>query len=198
MNAASGSVRSAALLPNTFARHRFHAVDAAAEIDAVEVELENLGFGQAALDHQREDHLLELAAELPLVGEEDGARELLGERAGAFFDAAARAGRGTDRAADADGIDAGMGIEAVIFDGDHRVLQVRCDAGERHVEAVLFEREPGLAVGAVEVGLADPARELVDRHGVARHPDGDDNRDEPESDEDAPQQVLSWGSGATH
>jgi hypothetical protein len=52
--------------------------------------------------------------------------------------------------------------EAVVFDGNEGVLQVRRDGGDRHVVALFVEPEPALAVGGVEPGVADAARQLVD------------------------------------
>ena len=42
-----------------------------------------------------------------------------------------------DGAAERDRVDAGMRVEAVVLDGDERVLQVGRDVGERHVLTVL-------------------------------------------------------------
>src|SRR3712207_8347798 len=53
---------------------------AAAEVDAVEVELEDLALGEALLEREREDRLAHLAAVVLRRGEEDVARELLRDR----------------------------------------------------------------------------------------------------------------------
>ena len=58
------------------------AVGAAAEIDAVEIELEDLVLGEFALERERQDRFLDLAAEAAVVGQEDVARELLGDGRG--------------------------------------------------------------------------------------------------------------------
>ena len=81
-----------------------------------------------------------------------------------------------DRAADGDRIDAEMRMKSMILDGDDRVAQVGGDAVQRHVAPMFFEREPRLAVGAVEHRLADAARELVDREPVANDDAGGDER----------------------
>ena len=65
--------------------------------------------------------------------------------------------RSTARA-ERDRIDAGMQEEAVILDGDERVLQIRRDRRDRHVVALLVETKPAAAVGGVEPGVADTPR----------------------------------------
>ena len=55
------------------------AIGAAAEIDAVEIELEDLVLGEFALERERQHAFLDLAAEGAAVGQEDVARELLGD-----------------------------------------------------------------------------------------------------------------------
>src|SRR5690606_2859473 len=72
-----------------FAGCRVDAIGAAAEIDAVEIELQYLLLGEAALQRQRKDRLAELAAEGADVGEEYVAGELLGDRRSALDPAAA-------------------------------------------------------------------------------------------------------------
>src|SRR4051812_37230380 len=86
----------------------------------------------------------------------------------------------------------------MVFDRDDRMLQVGRDAVQRNVEAMLLEREPGLAVCTVEVGLADASRELVDRNRVSSDPDRRDNREGPEPDERTPQEVFTEGLWPPH
>ena len=62
-----------------------------------------------------------------------------------------------------------MHVEAMVLDGDEGLLQVRRDLGQRHVLPLLVEAEPALAVGGVEPGVADAARQLV--HGPGLLPD---------------------------
>src|SRR3954462_5364719 len=102
------------------------AVGATAEIDAVQVQLEDLVLGEAPLERQRQDPLAYLAPEIAVVGEEDVAGELLGDRRCALAPAAL--GRAdAERADDADRVDAGMMAEAPVLDRDHRVLHDRRD-----------------------------------------------------------------------
>ena len=95
------------------------------------------------------------------VGEEERARELLGEGAAALRQPAA-AEVAPGRAAERDGVEAGVAVEAVVLDRHHRVPQVRARSGQRHVAALLVQGEPGPAVGAVEDGVAHAAGQLVD------------------------------------
>jgi hypothetical protein len=81
------------------------AVGAAAEIDAVEVELEDLVLAELALERERQHAFLELAAEGAAVGQEDVAGELLGDGRAALAPAAGL-DPDLERAGDADRIDA--------------------------------------------------------------------------------------------
>ena len=83
-------------------------------------------------------------------------------------------------AAERDRIDAGMEEEAVILDGDEGVLQVRRDLRDRHVVALLVEAEPAAAVGGVEPGVADAARQLVDGVALLGEPAERDRGDDDE------------------
>ena len=73
--------------------------------------------------------------------------------------AGSRTLRNTARA-ERDRIDAGMQEEAMILDGDERVLQIRRDRRDRHVVPLFIETKPAAAVGGVKPGVADAAREL--------------------------------------
>src|SRR3954468_9129464 len=65
-------------------RHRFDTVDAATEVDAIQIQLENLLLGQRRIDHQGKSRLANLASVGFLVREEQRARELLCQRAAAL------------------------------------------------------------------------------------------------------------------
>ena len=150
--------------------HGLDAVDAGAQIHPVQVQLENLLFGELRLDHHRDRRFLHLSSVGAHVRQEQRARELLRQRAAALEPAAGAyiADHGTS---ETDRVDARVVVEAAVFDGDDGVLQVGRDLVERDVVALLVETEPGFAIGAVEDGIADAARETVHRNGVARHPD---------------------------
>ena len=78
------SVSCLAGLPNRCLRHRLDAVDAGAEVDAIQVQLEDLLLRQLRVDHQREHRFVHLAAVGLLVRQEQRARELLRQRAAAL------------------------------------------------------------------------------------------------------------------
>ncbi len=156
-------------LPEQILRHRLHAVDAGAQINAVQVQLEDLRFRELRLEQQRDAGLFRLAAVRPYARQEQRACELLRERAAAFH-AFARSNVPNNRAGKADRIDARMVVEAAIFDRDHRVLHERRNLRERHVVALLVQPEPRLSVGAVKNGIADAARQPMHRDGVPRQP----------------------------
>ena len=69
-------------------RRGLDAIGAGAEIDPVEIEFENLGFGMLALQPQREFDFLQLALQRALLGQEQVLGELLGQRRAALRNAA--------------------------------------------------------------------------------------------------------------
>ena len=79
MIAASPMLRWSAPWPKKRARRGVDSVGAAAEIDAVQIELEDLVLAELALQRQRQDRFLDLAPEGAVVGQEDVARQLLGD-----------------------------------------------------------------------------------------------------------------------
>ena len=107
-----------------FAAGGVDAVGAAAEIDLVEVQLENLVLGELALHRHRQDRLANLAARGIAVVEEDRPRQLLrdGGRALKAAVGVAVLPCKVDRAGQPLGIDTKMRAVAAILDGDHRVL----------------------------------------------------------------------------
>src|SRR3546814_1707064 len=66
------------------ARRRVDAIGAAAVIDLVHIQLEDLVLREFALEREREDRLMGLACKCVFVRQEDRARELLGARRGAM------------------------------------------------------------------------------------------------------------------
>ncbi len=107
-----------------------HAIGAGAEIDAVEIEFEDLVLRVAPLQPQREDRLLDLAAERALLRQEQVLGELLGQRRAALHPAAAFRHVGDDRPADAHRVDAPMRVEAPVLDGDEGLRQIGRQFGE--------------------------------------------------------------------
>jgi hypothetical protein len=154
---------------------RLDPIGARAEIDAVEVELENLVLRILALEPESEDRFLDLARESPLLGEEEVLGELLGEHRAAL-DGRARGRVAGQRAQDREGIDAEMGIEAAVLDGNeglgHEARQIidlhRGSAGV----AAIGEKRPVLGEdGDIRRPLRH--RELVDRRKLCRVIDDD-------------------------
>src|ERR671913_1281566 len=92
------------------------AVGSAAEIDPVEIKLEDLVLRELAFNGERQDRFLDLAAERAAVGQENITRELLSDgrpalRPAAGVDAHFRGAR------DADGVDAQVRAEALVLNG---------------------------------------------------------------------------------
>ena len=61
-----------------------HAIGARAEIDLIEIEVENLVLRERAVDANRKDRLLRLAQEGLLARKQEVLRNLLGDRGRAF------------------------------------------------------------------------------------------------------------------
>ena len=102
-----------------FSRCGIDAVGAAAEVDAVEIQLEDLVLAELALERERQDRFLELARDAAVVGEEDVARELLRDGRGGA-DAVPFEHRRADCPRKADRVHADMAAEAPVFGRDHR------------------------------------------------------------------------------
>src|SRR2546423_1040038 len=98
-------------------RHCLDAVDAGAQIYAVEIKLENLIFRELRFDQDRDPKLAQLASVRRGVRKKRRARELLRERPPAF-PTPARLDIAHHRACKPDRIDAGMMVEAAIFHRD--------------------------------------------------------------------------------
>ena len=123
-SAASGQRHVARRLAEIALRRGFDAVGAGAEIDAVEIEIEDLVLGIFALEPERQDHLLQLALHGALLGQEQVLGELLRDGRAALRHAAMQDIR-RGRAGDAEHIDAPMRIEAPVLDRQKRLRQER-------------------------------------------------------------------------
>src|SRR4051794_37620863 len=95
-------------------RRRVDAVGAAAEIDPVQIELEDLVLAELALERERQHGFLELPQDAAVVGQEDVARQLLGNRR-SRADPMILEHRRANRAANADRVDPDMAAEAPVF-----------------------------------------------------------------------------------
>jgi hypothetical protein len=165
--------------------HRFDAVHAGAQIDAIQIQLENLLLRQLRLDEDRQHRFSNFSRVALPVRQEERTSELLRDGAPALY----RAGLARvphDRAPHRDRVQAGMPEETVIFDGDERVLQVRRDGCERYLLALLVEAEPPAAIRCVEPGVPDASRQLVNGVTLARQPDRRHSGQDGQRDEEQP------------
>ena len=103
------------MFPEQLLGHRLDAVDAAAQVDTIEIELEDLFLAQKDFEHYRERRFLRLAGEGARIRKIERPRQLLGDRA-APLHLAARAQVEDRRARDGDRIDAEVRVVAVILD----------------------------------------------------------------------------------
>ena len=119
-------------------RRGFDAIGAGAEIDAVEIELEDFWLLLNLRSSQtRQHHLLHLAQERALLGQEQVLGELLGDGRAALRDAAVQ-DVGHRGAREPDRIDAVVAVEAAVLDRDERLRQIGRQLLERHVGAAHF------------------------------------------------------------
>jgi len=99
------------------------AIGALAEVDLVHVHFQDFFFTVFVFDFQGQHGFLYLTLQCLFLGQEGVLSQLLGDGTAALGDAAV--GQvGKDGAEDADGVDADVFIEAVVFGSDEGVLQV--------------------------------------------------------------------------
>src|SRR5690606_32851240 len=98
-------------------------IRAAAEVDAIEIKLEDLALAQADFEPERHHRLLELAAQGALGRKKEIFGELLGEGGAALHGAAGPKvrQRGPD---EPDRIEAPVGEEAAILDGNDGIYEM--------------------------------------------------------------------------
>ena len=120
-------------------RRRGHAVSAEAEIDFVEIELEDLFLGIGALDFQRQQRLLDLALERDLVGQKEVLGDLLGDRGRALRPAARSVGLHIEQAGanDAAEVEAVVLVEVLVLGGEEGVDHHLRHGLDRNVEPAL-------------------------------------------------------------
>ena len=124
------------------------AIGAAAEIDLVEVKLEDLLLGKLGFERHRQDRLARLAVERAVVVEKDVPGELLRDGGGRRYPPVSGGGD-IDRTHQSDRIDPEMRIEAPVLRRDQRLLHHRRD---------LIRAEPLSIAGAELDDLAAVAR----------------------------------------
>ena len=154
--AASEIGELADVLAEVGARGLADALGAAAEVDLVQVEREDLVLGQLLLEPPGEDHLLQLAVEAALGREQQALHRLLRDGAAALHDLA-RLDVGPGGAHDRAQVDAAVLEERVVLAGDEGEDHVLGQLVEAHQPAALLEE------------LADrTAVAVVDRRGERR------------------------------
>ena len=150
-----GDVEFAGTLPEVALARDLDTVRAIAEVDLVEVELEDLVLGIALLDVERHTHLAQLAAQaavaaVDVLGKEV-ARELHGD-GGRTGDPSPENGS-LRRTEDADPVDAMMLVEALVLGGQEGLNDGGRDLVEGHYRASL-EAQVGdeAAIGRIHLG----------------------------------------------
>ena len=130
-------------------------VRARAQVDLVQVELEDRVLGEIALDLHRDAGFLELARELLLPADligKDVAGQLHTDRREALRIAERQQIR-LERAQDAPVVDAVMGVKPLVLGGDERLPQRHRNGGERkHGAALQPELADEPAVGSEQLG----------------------------------------------
>jgi hypothetical protein len=111
---------------------------AVAQVDLVQVNLEDLVLGELLFEPQRQQDLIGLAAQRAFRAEVHIARHLHGDGRCALLAAALQAGH--RRAQEALVVDAAMVVEARVFHGQHGILHDLGNAGKRRQRAALFAK----------------------------------------------------------
>mgnify|MGYP003694058615 CR=1 FL=1 len=107
-------------------RHRLNAVHASAEVDAIQVELENLILAKAYSIRASDDRLFRFSRERRMRSREERSCQLLGQGAAALGQrSAAHVADSSTRQPDE--VDAGMGIEPAILNCDNGMPKIRSD-----------------------------------------------------------------------
>ena len=107
-------------------RRRLGTVGRVAVKDLVEVQREDVVFGEATLDLQRQHNLAHLPLKRAIVSDEHPLDQLLGDRARALLDALVGDIRNSSRG-DSTDVDPLMGVELAILECDRGIDQVRGD-----------------------------------------------------------------------
>jgi hypothetical protein len=114
-------------------------VSAHAQVNFVEIKLEDLLFGIGALDAHRQQRFLDLAVDRDLVGQQEVFRHLLGDGGGPLraLVAAEVLDEHQRRARDAGNVDAAVLVEILILRRDEGVEHELGDRLNRQIEAAL-------------------------------------------------------------
>ena len=144
-------------------------VGARAEIDLVQIELEDLLLGEGALDADGEDGFLQLALDILVVRQQEVLGHLLGDGRGADHAAARlhRAQIGDDGADDALNVEAAMLVEILVLGRDESLDDALGNGGDGHVDAPLA-RELGDEPAVIGVDARHHRRLVFGEHLVVR------------------------------
>jgi hypothetical protein len=206
-------------LPEVHVGGRGESIGPLAQVDLVDVELEDLVLGEVRLDLEREEDLGELPGEGLLAREEEGARHLHRDRAGAFPAPLQVRHGGPDHARE---VDAPVLVEPVVLGGQDRRLHhprhvldlhdrplflaeladevaFRAVDAQRHLRAVVGER--------FQAGQVGPQQHDREGRHTGRHQGeggGDEGRIEPptgshryemEAGRDGRPAMIGWNFG---
>ena len=175
--------------PEVRQRRRLDAVGAAAEINRVQIQLEDLFLRTAVGQLQRDDRLARLAQERRLVPDEGVLHVLLRDRAAALVtvteDVRER------RARDASDRDPGIAVEGAILGRDDRMLKIERHVAERDRDpiGVAVDRPDQVAVIVEDLGrlkLGDVVRAGDARERVSHEEEKNEQREWSEDEKGHP------------
>ena len=157
-------------------------IGAAAEIDPVQIELENLLLGEFQLQPDGQDQLLSLAAIGLGRGQEEVARQLLGDGRAAAQGSAVIGHIIVLRADDAPRIEARVPVEPAVLDGDEGFRHMLGQRVEIHRRGVLRTAHRDQGPGPVQIGDRGLALDIIELGGVGQV-DGEDGEEGRHEDE---------------
>src|ERR1700722_3611912 len=176
-------------------RGGFKALHAAAEINLISVECEDLLLGEGAFNLNGEVGFLQFSSSGALGGEKEVARQLHGQR-GRALDAAVAAQIVKHRAGDAQDIDAPVRLEALVFNGNDSLAEDGREVIETDDNAALeCERTDNVVVAIVDIGcgggpIALKILDLGQIDGIDERCPGERSRNDGEQEEEAKRNVA--------
>src|SRR5262249_32442616 len=142
-------------------------VGAGAEIDLVQIKLEDLLLGERALDADSQDRLLQLALHRLLIRQKEVLGHLLGDGRGADLVAARTAQIGGGGAQDALNVEAAMLIEILVLSRDEGFGDAVRNGAERNVDATLASKL-GDQIAVIGMNTGHDRRLVFGEHFVVR------------------------------
>ena len=117
-----------------------HTIGADAEIDLVQIQLQDLVLGEGAFDAERQQRLLQLALEGQLVAQQKILGDLLGDGRRAHRTAIASHPPQIDEhgPSDAENVDSGVVVEVLVLSREERLDQALRHGVDRHEDALLM------------------------------------------------------------